>query len=320
MKSPSPLFLLAGLILGFAIAWIVKPNPKSSIQGQAMVGDTSNHSTHSARGSDRPTSPRLPRSDDGKATNRDTSAATHVTMDEEIANEKAGFQKRLIQTSDSRIQKLVAELGLDPSQESQLRRFFDQRTEKVSVMWSEDGDVVARDMIEALKPSHLDELMTGLLSAEQQESYRQLIAGEIGQGTDSLTLAKLAAIPPGLELEPKQRDAIYEIYYDEAEKWYRESYEGGNITFTEHYRPTQNATMMALMQSTYDTSGVFEGISDAEKQEMQSWDQYRMAEEAFRRKNDQQVERLKGILNEQQLAQYRKSLEIQTEALVESMR
>jgi len=316
MKSTSAIFLLAGLILGFTIAWIVKPNPKSSIHEQAMVADTSNNSANSARVSNLPNSPRLPRSDQSKATNRDASAPTHLTRDEEIANEKAGFHKRLIQTSDSRTQKLVAELGLDASQESQLRRFFDQRTEKVSVMWSEDGEVLARDMIEALKPSHLDELMKKILSDEQQQSYRQLIDGEIDQGTDSLTLAKLAAIPSSLELEPEQRDAIYEIYYDEAGKWYRENYEEGNITFSEHHRPTQNATMMALMQSTYDTRGVFEGISDAEKQEMQSWDQYRMAEEAFRRKNDQQVDQLVGILNEQQLAQYRESLKIQTEALL----
>ena len=283
-----------------------------------MVADTSNKSTNSARVSNWPTSPRLPGADHGKATNQDVSEATYLTRDEEIANEKAGFHKRLIQTSDSRIRKLVAELGLDPSQESQLRRFFDQRTEKVSVMWSEDGEVLAQDMSEALKPSHLDELMTKILSAEQQEYYRQLIDSEIGQGTDSLTLAKLAAIPSSLELEPEQREAIYKIYYEESGKWYRENHAEGNIAFHEHYRPTQNATMMALMQSTYDTSRVFEGISDAEKQEMQSWDQYRMAEEAFRRKNDQEVDQLVGILNEQQLAQYRESLEIQTEALLES--
>jgi len=134
MKSTSAIFLLAGLILGFTIAWIVKPNTKSSIHEQAMVADTSNNSANSARVSNLPNSPRLPRSDQSKATNRDASAATHLTRDEEIPNEKAGFHKRLIQTSDSRIQKLVAELELDPSQESQLRRFFDQRAEKVSVI------------------------------------------------------------------------------------------------------------------------------------------------------------------------------------------
>jgi hypothetical protein len=320
MKSPSALFLLAGLIIGFTIAWIVKPNPKSSIHEQASAADTSNNSANSSRLSNLPTSPRLPRADHSKTTNRDDSEATYATRDQAIANEKAGFRKRLIQTSDIRIQKLVAELGLDASQEAELRRFFDQRTEKVSLMWSEDGEVLAKDMIEALKPSHLDELMTKILSAEQQKSYRQLIDGEIGQGTDSLTLAKLAAIPSSLELQPEQREAIYKIYYEESGKWYRESYEGGNLTFSEHHRPTQSATMMAFMQSTYDTSGMFKGISDAEKQEMQSWDQYRMAEEAFRRKNQQQVERLEGILNEQQLKQYRESLNIQTEALLESMR
>jgi hypothetical protein len=320
MKSPSALFLLAGLILGFTIAWIVKPDPKSSIHEQASAADTSNNSGNSVRLSNLPTSPRLPRADHSKTTNRDDSETTYATRDQAIANEKAGFHKRLIQTSDIRIQKLVAELGLDASQEAELRRFFDQRTEKVSLMWSEDGEVLAKDMIEALKPSHLDELMTKILSAEQRKSYRQLIDGEIGQGADSLTLAKLAAIPSSLELQPEQREAIYKIYYEESGKWYRGSYEAGNLTFSEHHRPTQSATMMALMQSTYDTSGVFKGISDAEKQEMQSWDQYRISEEAYRRKNEQQVERLEGILNEQQLKQYRESLNIQTEALLESMR
>lgn len=285
-----------------------------------MVEGTSTNPNSSPRVSHQPSSSRLSRPDDGKTASTDASAATNLKMDGEIAKEKAGFHNRLIQTSNSRIQKLVAELGLDASQEAQLRKFFDQRTEKVSVMWSEDGEILAKDMIEALKPSHLDELMTNILTAEQQKSYRQLIDGEIGQGTDSLTLAKLAAISPSLELKPEQREAIYKIYYEESGKWYRENYEEGDITFQEHYRPTQSATMMALMQSNYDTSGVFQGISDAEKQEMQSWDQYRMAEEAFRRKNDQQVERLEGILNEQQLKQYRESLNIQTEALLESMR
>lgn len=251
-----------------------------------------------------------------------------VDQDEEATAEAREmgnrWQKAMIDRQrkkfDARIGRMVADLGLDAAQEAQLREFFDGKLAQIGdkMKGENQGDFgVAKELAALMRGEGLDEQLERILNPDQQEEYLAMKEKERVTKLDSKALKNMAKVNEVVSLRPDQKEAVYDLLYEDAEKELDANKDASGFmsVFTEG---------MGIEIDT-DSLGITEAIQvqmeSAESGEPQpdpkAW--MKAVRESQQQRIDEKVERLAPVLDEQQLGQYRSHLEAKSTGLFGGM-
>ena len=299
------------IAIGASIAWLAKPDPKADTAEAEVVENKprSNSKTGSSESQKRATSERtivepeevppvaiIPTDAEGREQAR------------EMGNRmEQMFRKRQQAKLDARIAKLVSQLNLTPTQEAALRKAASDRMSSFGEMMK--GDVDPSKISEMLKADVIDEALADILTPEQQEELEAVKKREIANKVEAQALKELAKLS-NLDLTQEQKDAAYDILYKDAEA------SVGNET------PATGIVSMITegfgIELDSDTLGVatamIPDIGDIESGEVEQDPQAMMAkaQENMNKRIDDKVEAMRPVLNDSQLNQYRKDLELKS--------
>ena len=210
-----------------------------------------------------------------------------------------------------RIDKLSESLPLTAAQKAHLMAWLDERIGKVGTMstWDMVKPGAESELIKSLSNKSLDEQLTGNLTEDQKTALAGFNEHETQAKTDSAALKSLSLLQGAVDLEEGQRDAVYKILSDAATA--RIQKESAN----------PNSSGMSVDGTEIDMDPYGLGINDAMRQafsdaggnyEGHPPDRQKMAD-TFRtlinQQIDDQVNQLRPVLNDTQLAQYRAELE-----------
>ena len=213
----------------------------------------------------------------------------------------AAMQEQQDKRNEARIANLVAKLGLNGQQEAKLREYFDKQTPKMSVTTGLDGKGVMVDRKLPEKTQSLDDFMKDLLGGGQAEDYAKLKEAELNQKIEGRALREMSSLAQAVDLRPEQRDAVYEILQNDARNTVgkeggAEGFEGfGFAAHVEVGDTTEIGRVMTLK---------VEGDNAPSAEDMMS----RMRDQ-HQARIDGMVDRMNGVLDAGQLAQYRAGLE-----------
>lgn len=299
------------IAIGASIAWLAKPDPKADTAEAEVVENKprSNGKIGSSESQKRATSERtivepeevppvaiIPADGEGREQAR------------EMGNRmEQMFRKRQQAKLDARIAKLVSQLNLTPTQEAALRKAAADRMSSFGEMMK--GDVDPSKISEMLKADVIDEALADILTPEQQEELEAVKKREIANKVEAQALKELAKLS-NLDLTQEQKDAAYDILYKDAQA------SVGNET------PATGIVSMITegfgIELDSDTLGVatamIPDIGDIESGEVEQDPQAMMAkaQENMTKRIDDKVEAMRPVLNDNQLNQYRKDLELKS--------
>lgn len=326
------------LVLGFAAGWVAKPGAGGDGEPSgemAAAKPQRQRGEDSGAGSDKlaTKTDRTRESSDGGES--EAVAARTIVMkngkvveqDEEMMEEarkmENRWQKAMVDRQrkkfDARIAKLVADLGLDAGQEEKLKKFFGDRIEEITEKMKNGKQADFSGMKELaglLRGEGLDDQLGQILSAEQQQEYEAMKENERVTKLDSKALKNMAKVSEVVGLRPDQKEAVYDLLYEDAEKEMDANKDANTFmsVFTEG------------MGIEIDTDSI--GISEAMQIKMETAEQgapqdpnawMKTLRDSQQRRIDEKVERLSPVLDEQQLGQYRSHLEAKSTGLFGGM-
>ncbi len=204
--------------------------------------------------------------------------------------------------AEARIAELTEALGLDAAQAAKLREFFESRAPQTAVSIGEDGGMRIESKREGQTGS-LDELMKGLLTPEQAEPYERLKETERNQRIEARTLREMATLTQAVGLRPEQRDAAYAILQEEASNDAGSGFQE-DIAGIGMLMPAMGLEESGGPGSVMATRAVQLAEGGAVQEE--ALEQMRRQEQAG---IEAKVERMRGVLDEAQLAKYRERLQ-----------
>ncbi len=110
-------------------------------------------------------------------------------------------------------------LGLDPQQTQRLSEILAFRIASFAEMVSADDTgmtIVSSD--KAVTQADIDDLAREIMTDEQYEDYQQLRNDEEVARNEMFAQARLSGIAPQLGLNEEQKDALYAVYYQQAQE------------------------------------------------------------------------------------------------------
>ncbi len=302
---------LLTLAIGLAIGWVAKPTPKAPEANIAQT-DSPKISTRKEPGS----KPPAPEKEAPEVTPSvrvvQAEAPDEMPEDQKAEMEKYQSQfgemmkKNQKRQLDARISKLVSQLKLSPEQEAALRKALEEnQLDPASIM---SGDFDPSKLAELTGDGALEDALADILTDEQKAENEALKERELANKIESKALKSLARLSD-LDMTQEQKDAAYDILYQQAEESAgKESATNGIFTAI--------TGGMGLNIDVDDIGIDFDEISEATAESVASGEvpdqgdiMARMRENQ-QRKIDAKVEALRPVLNEDQLTQYRESLEI----------
>lgn len=288
MKS-IPLIASAAIALGFSLGWGLKPGP-------APTPEDAGAAHRPERPRSRPPQPWA--SEDPGNHSRKTSVrpVTRTDADETTQTEEslvAAVTAEGQERDESLIAEWVEALDLSADQEAQLRQHFAERRESIAHRIKEGDTSDAPDLIST---DGLDEFFADQLDAGQEELYQQKKDANRLRKVESRALRELARLNEAIELGPEQRDAVYELLYDEAN--------GMTSDTPTAAKDSKDGTGIGLKAGDLEHSGGQKPMAPAAgfatDQELQ---------ELWQAETEKQIEQLAGILDPAQLAAYRQYLD-----------
>jgi hypothetical protein len=299
------------IAIGASIAWLAKPDPKAETAESEVVEKKplSNGKIGSSESQKRATSERtivepekvgpvviIPADGEGREQAR------------EMGNRmEQMFRKRQQAKLDARIAKLVSQLNLTPTQEAALRKTAADRMSSFGEMMK--GDVDPSKIGEMLKADFIDEALADILTPEQQEELEAVKKREIANKVEAQALKDLAKLST-LDLTQEQKDAAYDILYKDAEASVgNETAATGIVSmFTEGLGiELDSDTLTVATAMIPDIGGIESSEVEQDPQAMMA-----KAQENMTKRIDDKVEAMRPVLNDSQLTQYRKDLELKS--------
>lgn len=316
MKFPVILSIIC-IGIGIAIGWIAKPtSPDSEVAkvDSPKVSDRKEPSpaTNPIEESDRKATPSV-RVIGGEETEGMTN--------EQKAQRKKGqdffgnmMKKNRTAKLDARISKLVAQLNLSPEQEAALRKAAEENVAGIDSMM--DGEFDPSKLGSLTGEGGLDEALAEILTDEQKEEHEALKKRELANKVEARALKDLAKLS-SLDMTQEQKDAAYDILYKQAEeKTTNQSPEAGIVSMI---------TGGFGLDIDPDDLGIdlgaplFEEAAREEGEAPKPQDIMARMKENQQKKIDEKVEALRPVLDDNQLDQYRKSLEIKNGGILGGM-
>lgn len=300
---------IACLAIGASVSWIIKPGPESP----SAANDSSERNSTSP--TDKPRSSATSRREvsDRRGPESDRPEPAIVTRingetqdsDKVQQQMEAMFKERQMTKWNARILKLVTQLQLSKDQEDTLREVLKKELEVFDGIFSGESDPSRVSAL--LGVDGLDNALTEILTDSQKDEFEKLKEKELANKVEARALKELANLTD-LDLTPDQKDAVYDILYQQAE------------TSIENEAPTHGMISMVTngfgieidsdsvgMATTIIPSG--EGSFEGEiGPDSSSW--VASAKEQINKQIDQKVDALRPVLNESQISQYRQQLEL----------
>ena len=216
------------------------------------------------------------------------------------------FEQRQKAKTDARIAKLVSELNLTEQQEAQLRNLLQERASGALELFSGSRDPSRiAEMAKHFRGHGVDDLLSEILTPDQEQAFDQLKARELANKVEAKALKNLAKLS-FLDLSQEQKDAAYDLLYEEAETSASiQSPEGSMVSmFTE-------GAGLEIDVEDLGIAGVFAqgAVKSAEGENPSPADIAQQVRENMNQRIDQKVQALAPILNENQQAAYRQHLE-----------
>ncbi|GAA5478190.1 hypothetical protein [Haloferula helveola] len=301
MQKVHSFLLVPAALLGFALAWAVKPNSEVPASAGATPPKVERDRRENS-GSDAE-SPASPKVETRTMVIGGDSESMTPEMREAQDRMATAMEEQHRKKDERRISELVAALGLDAGQEAELRTFFDKRRRALTAMWA-GGD--AEKGMEAMREDKLDDFLADLLSPDQHETYDELKATERSREVEAAALKDLAGITRSVDLRPDQRDAVYDILHKEAAERIERRAESGQGSMMTMFG---NEIGFGSETDFMDFSGVFEGMDEGNGEVPDQQAIVQRIREAQQKKIDEQVGRFEGVLDEGQLTKYRETLE-----------
>ncbi len=293
-----------GIMAVFFAGWFLRPaldsgtkqvGGESQQEGRALVGGSSAGARHGGSDATQPRRTKTVIVD--KQSDKELYAGAELEQYADTVIE--GFEKKL----RSRLDQFLLQLNLSEAQLAEIEKFLQQEVLAYAEVSKKlfKGEVEEADDLEALKDlsslNGLSEVFEEILTPEQLEAYEKL-EGEEKQGrVEASALRQLAGIQTGLGLSKEQKDAVYEVLYDEAEL---------NVDST-----TVTGEILSGMgiQDFFDTSGMGELMKFAESHPIQN--EGDAGGDLYEQFLDAKTERFSGIFTEEQQSAYRDRLEQQ---------
>ena len=323
------------LVIGIAVGWVAKPGvggdgdpakvadakpERRSVEDQdgGKLATKSGRAMEGGSDDEKADGPRSIVISNGEVIDQDGEGM------EEVREMQDRWQKAMVDRQrkkfDARISKLVADLGLDGAQEEKLKKFFDDKIGEITEkMKSGDQDDFSgmKELAGLLRGEGLDDQFERILSAEQQEEYAAMKEKERMTKLDSKALKDMAKVNEVVSLRPEQKEAVYDLLYEDAEKSIDENKDatGFMSVFTEGMGIEIDTDVMGITEAIQvQMESAEEG---GEAPDPNDW--MKVVRESQKKRIDDQVERLAPVLDEQQLSQYRSHLETKSSGFLGGM-
>jgi len=300
--------------LGFAIGWIAKPVPVSE---EKPVAELSNRrpepvSTNTAENSPA-REPRPAREPVTKAaSNAFAPTEAQMTQAKNMQSEMSkAMVKRMRTKFEQHIEKLAENLNLSAAQKSALIDSLDERMKKMEALDFTDPKSMEgmTDTLKEMTTEAIEAQLEPSLSEEQKTAFADFKDREHRGKVDTAALKSLSKLQGVVEFDEGQRDEVYKILLEDAEASASAKSDTPDVAkmMTEGMGIELDPYDLGLEKIMADSMGanaskLHTGSADEKKTAAQSM------REAFNQQIDAKVERLKPVLNEKQLEQYRTEL------------
>ncbi len=304
----------AGLVVGMGIGWVAKPSGAATTEttaGPVEVADAAS----------RPHRPAAAERDDpslaAKIAERPSETESIRGLEdldpemrrqiEEAQEKQAQLMKRGLQSKfDLRIARLVESLGLDAGQEKLLRDYVENRLEGIDAstlggMSGMPDEEKLAELAALLRGDGIVDELSPHLNDEQRDSLDAVTERERRNSVEARALKQLSRLQGTLDLDETQRDEVYGVLMEDADSWLD--------------RQSDADFVMREMMSTMGVEMELGDMDMSAMMEMHHADDpaevMQQMREEMARQREAKVERLSGILDEDQLDRYRQSLENQ---------
>lgn len=310
------LVAIACLAIGISVAWVFKPDSSS---GTGSTGDSA-AATFGKPGSPGESNPKMSdrkplksnrKPGGGGANPKFATIVTSEGMSEEM-NRKITtmLKKQKIAQIDARIAKLVAQLNLTDGQEAALRKATESRLEGFKKLFGKDGD--PSQLGELMQSDGIDEALVDILTTEQVEEHKAVKKRERANRVEARALQELARLSD-LDLTQDQKDAAYDIFYQQAEESVGDGTpaQGMLSVVTDGFGIEVNSDALDLPTAVIPANDdVASGTAKSDPQTLM-----RVARERMEQRINERVNSLRPVLSEAQLEQYQRSLELRQGSL-----
>jgi hypothetical protein len=308
--------LLVGIIMlgiGIAVGWIAKPS--SSKTKPAIAASVTEKETDSKPEPSTPPPAAVP---PGKRALREPTVKKPASMQSEADMERAKemqgeMTKAMVGRQrtkyEQHLKRLEDTVGLTADQKAKMTAWLDERMKKiegVDFTKAESMSGLTDLMGGGLSTKTMEDELAKSLTAEQQTAFTAFKEKDLQTKVDSAALKNLSQLQGIIEFEEGQRDEVYKILSTAAEEKLLKAEEKPDPTalFTEG---------MGIEMDPYDL-GLQSAMSEAMEDLMKpgaNTDQKKIAQsmrEIIEKRINGKVEKLRPVLNEKQLEQYRAEL------------
>lgn len=319
MKPSSIVTPLATLGLGIAIGWFAKPD------SQAVAGPSA--PAQAAASAPKPVASSEPAS--SRSAKSERTAEHKAALEKKKAQSKADIAQEESDAADAKdrmtnafadsyrkklegyLATLDENLNLTPAQKESLKKAIEGQLEEMKKLMSrEDAEDNPADFMKNLPPmgpDALDASLAAILSPEQKTTFDAYKTREKARQVDAKALKKLSNLQGLIEFKEGQRDEVYRILSESAERSLAKPNPMAAITDAFSGGAGMNIDMdpydLGIQQIFMDSASDMHHLEDG--------DQKAMAK-AFREKIDKliddKVNELKPVLDEAQLEKYRQEL------------
>ena len=240
----------------------------------------------------------------GKRATREAPAKkTVVPSNEEVTKLIRASIERQRKKFETQIQRLDDTLHLSPEQKARLVAWLDERMKAYDGMdFNAPGAMTGPDDLMQISPKVLSELVAPTLTVDQQTMLAAFNEREHRTAVDSATLKKLSQLQGIVDLEEGQRDQVYDLLSEEAED--RLAKPNPMAAFTEGIGFEIDPYDLGLQQALNDAKRADPAGAGADQKQLAL-----TVREIMRQRIDARVERLRPVLDDKQLEQYRTGLE-----------
>lgn len=311
--------------IGFGAAKLLGPGSDESDQENA----------ESQKSSGTPANPVRPAEPSGELAKSDRPETPSIVANGEEADPNAeGMRQRFRAGQDrfrkmmedrqrskeeAKIKKLIDRLGLTDAQAEKLRaRFAKNREELTALMSSGEGDWTRiKELTKALGDDQLDDALADILTDEQKDAYEEMKERDLANRVEARAYKDLAQIQGVLDLNPDQKDQVYEILHKQAAENVNSNKDANAIvaSITEGFGLNINPEDLGI-----GVSGAIQGVinraSNGEQPSEDRGEMMQAMQESRQREIDTKVELLAPVLDDGQEETYRNHLESQGAGLL----
>jgi len=219
------------LVLGFTIGWLSKPGRSEAVAISSDAPSTSatpkaSPSTKSVGSSAVPSKALRPEADT-------TDKEQIVTMGRSNPAMQKRFENMIIdqarKKSTAKVAELAEKLGLSAQQAEALQAYFDNKIADITGDPDDEEsmpDILALSKLQTSKS--IDAALADILTDEQATAYEELKANERNRQVESRAYKDLARVNSVLDLNDDQKNAVYDILYEQAAKKVDKSDDAGS--------------------------------------------------------------------------------------------